>query len=1050
LLFRVLGSLQVYDGVLWSPVRAARHRLLLAVLLTQPNRPITMDRLIDELWGEDPPTRAVKTVQVYAGRLRRLLVATPADVRAIRGRGYQLKAAEEDIDSERFERLVTAGREALAAGKLEVAVDRLRAGLAMWRGPAFSDVPACAAVAAKVTWLEQARLSAVEDSMGAELALGRHTQVVDELGLLAAENPLRERLQAQHIMALRRCGRRAEALAAYRKVRQTLVAELGLEPGPQLRGIEQAILTDDDHSADLGGDHRAAGSALAAGQVHPPAAGRAVPAQLPAEVAGFTGRAAEVKQLTGLLERQREARSWPMIATIAGMAGVGKTALALRWAHAVRDRFPDGQLYTNLRGYSHGEPLRPIEALAGFLRALGVSPDQVPVEENEAAGLYRSLLAGKRVFVVLDNAAHASQVRPLLPADPHCAVVVTSRDRLDGLVARDGATRVGLDVLTRRESYVLLLRLLGAQRFRAEPQAAAELARLCGYLPLALRVAAASLIARPRTTLAAYLSQLASGNRLSVLTVRGDPESGIRAAFDRSYAALPADVQRLFRLAALVPGPDVTAAAAAALTGGAPDTAWQLLDLLAGAHLLDEPRAGRYALHDLLRLYAASRTLEEDTEPARLSASDRLFGFYLDTLDNAGQVLYPHLLRLAVTNTGTGIAFEDEDAASAWLDAETPNIVAAITHTARHGPHHFAWQLADAIRGYLYLWERTVEWEVAADAAQAAALASGDGAARASARFGLAARCFVLDRYEAAVEHYTHALRLARQAGWLVGEATALNNLGTAHWALGEARQAADHYAAALAIFRGLGLAGALAGTLGNLAPIYAVLGQLDLAAQHRREAIELSRRSGSLRLEGVNLAGLSEILHAQQRFQEAAQAARAALAIFDAAGQSHKKAYPLRVLAAVQRDTGRVEQAMDNANAALELAREHHDRFREAGAHQTLATIQQRLDRPRQAADSFLLALRIAGEVGDVYLETEVMIGLAVALQGLGEGDRAAEYARRALATARAKGYRLLAAEARQALPATGSAGPATGSAGPAPGSAGSAPGSAGPAGEG
>ncbi|HVQ91156.1 MAG TPA: AfsR/SARP family transcriptional regulator, partial [Mycobacteriales bacterium] len=655
--FRVLGPLRVWDGAGWSPVRAAQQRVVLAVLLAEAGRPVTKDRLVDEIWGDRPPPSAVGIVQDYVRQLRRLVGGGTRGPLVTRGPGYELGLADDELDAAAFDRLAAAGRRELAAGRLADGARQLADGLALWQGPALADVPASPTVATHAARLDRSRLAAAEERLGAQLDLGRHSEVLGELDRLIGEHPLQERLRAQLMLALYRCGRRSEALTAYRGAREVLVAELGLEPGRELRELQRAILADDPRLtaptpfADLARPAQPAQPARPAQPDRQPGpaeagAGRGTPAQLPAAVAAFTGRDRHLRELDGLLATGAAARPPVLvISTIAGAAGVGKTALAVHWARRVAGAFPDGQLHVNLRGHAAGPPVRPLEALAGFLHALGVPPADVPSEVEQAAALYRSVLAGKRVLVVLDNARHPDQVRPLLPSEPGCLVIVTSRDQLGGLVARDGAVRLALDVLTPAEARLLLARLLGADRVAAEPLAAAELAELCGRLPLALRIAAANLGAAPRTTIARYTSQLAAGDRLAALEVDGDPQASVRAAFELSYRDLPGAAQRLFRLLGLVPGPDLTPPAAAALAAVPVEQAARLLDRLAAAHLVEHRVPGRYGCHDLLRRYAAERAGSDDPAADRQAALGRLVDFYLHSVAAAAERLYPHLLR---------------------------------------------------------------------------------------------------------------------------------------------------------------------------------------------------------------------------------------------------------------------------------------------------------------------------------------------------------------------------------------------------------------------
>ncbi|HVV21410.1 MAG TPA: BTAD domain-containing putative transcriptional regulator, partial [Pseudonocardiaceae bacterium] len=579
--FCVLGGLAVRSARGPLAIGGQKPRTVLAVLLLHANATVPVAQLVDAVWPGGAPASAAKNLQTYVWTLRRTLTE-PGDIEpriATRPTGYRLLLGDGELDLLEFERLAEEGRrlrptDAAAAG------ERLRAALALWRGPLLpdlADVPALAAEAARV---DELRHVTVEERVEADLALGRHTDLVAELSSLVAALPTRERLRGQQIRTLHRCGRRADALAAY----QDLCDRLGGEPGPELRRLHQAVLRSD--------------------ATDQPARVRTVPAQLPADTAEFTGRVEHLRQLD-----TADAR----VITVVGSSGIGKTSLAVHWAHRVRDRFPDGQLYVNLRGRT--APLPAAIAIAQFLRALGVAPEQVPVAEDEAAGLYRSLLADRRMLILLDDARDAEQVRPLLPGNPACQVLVTSRNRLAGLVARDGARPLALDVLPPDEAVVLLRRLVGPSR-AGEPVAA--LAPACGFLPLAMRIAAAHLATRPNLRITDYVAALGGPDRFAALRVEGDPESAVTVAFDQSYRTLDEDTRRLFRLLSVAPGPDVSAAAATVLAGS---PAGVLLERLVAGHMVAEPGVARYAMHDLLRLYAQQQA---SADPESADARQRL------------------------------------------------------------------------------------------------------------------------------------------------------------------------------------------------------------------------------------------------------------------------------------------------------------------------------------------------------------------------------------------------------------------------------------------
>jgi DNA-binding SARP family transcriptional activator/tetratricopeptide (TPR) repeat protein len=991
--FRVLGPVRVWDGTGWGTIRAAQQRLVLTIFLLEAGRVVSTERLIDEIWGAQPPQAATATVHWYVMRIRRLL----GDGSLVtRGRGYELVIEDDDLDAAIFERMVLSGQRGIAEGKLEAAINQLSEGLALWQGSVAADVPQSPTVIAEITRLDQLRLTAFEVRFGAQLDLGWHAEVVDELRTLAIEHPLRERLWEQLMLALYRCGRRAEALEAYQQVRTGLVGELGLEPGQQLRDLQAAILADDPRA----GEFKAA-SVLE---------NRLVPAQLPPDVAGFTGRAAQCARLDALLPRWGDTElSVLVISTIGGSAGVGKTALAVHWAHRVLDRFPDGQLYADLRGYGTAKPLAPMEVLARFLHALGVPPAWVPVELDEAIALYRSVVSGKRMLLLLDNASHPDQVRPLLPSSGGCFVLVTSRDQLTGLVARDGAVRLTLDVLTAAEAQALLVRLLGGQRFHSEPEAFDRLAATCGYLPLALRIAAANLNARPENTVADYVSTLAGADRLTALEVEGDPQSAVRVAFDHSYAVLAPQAQRLFRVLGLVAGPFVTVESAAALADIDLAVAGRLLGQLASAYLVDRHSADRYGCHDLLRHYAAERAELTDSAADRRAAIGRLHGYYLRGVAGAAALLYPHVLRLPLPDGLEPAEFLDADAAAGWLDAERSNLVAAVLSAAAQGIPAAAWRLADAMRGYLYLRMYTVDWRQVSEAAVAAADASGDEQARAAAHIGLATLQWTQGKHHPAVEHFTTALALAQQAGWVAGESAALGNLGNLHWALGHLDAAADHYAKAQLLYQQTNQAASQATALGNLGLVYFGQGRLDLAESHCAQALALHREAVSRSGEARTLTHLGDIYHALGRVDDAHAALTEALTLLRALGDRNMEGDTIRSLAAVHRDAGRLPKALELANTGVELARDNGDRRLEAGTLTTRASVHHALGHNQHALDGHRQALRIAREIGESYLEVEALIGLAMAQRESGRELEATKLAAEALAIARHRGYGLL-----------------------------------------
>ncbi|GAA4236630.1 DNA-binding SARP family transcriptional activator [Streptosporangium album] len=595
----------------------AKQRTVLAALLTDAGRLVTWSALVDRVWDQAPTTDARNVLYTYVNRIRRLLerahaAGGPEAALVRRTGGYVLEVEPDRVDLHRFRRLVSTAHDQRCSD-----ADRsrlLREALDLWDGAALADLPGAWAARTRETWNRQ-RLDAVAYWARAELRLGRHDEVIGPVRELVAEHPFAEPLVAVLMRALVAAGWDAEALDCYATTRARLVGRFGAEPGPELREVHEMILRRDRDRATR--VRRA------------PSAARPVPAQLPADVPTFVGREHELSRLSDHLAGT--GRTTMVTYTVSGTAGVGKSALAVRWAHRVRDAFPDGQLYVNLRGHDLEQPVAAAAALAGFLSALGVAEQDVPPEVNERAARYRTEISGRRMLILLDNALSVEQVRPLLPGTPSCVVMVTSRDSLAGLVALHGAHRLELDLLPVADATALLSALIGGPA-EADSEATSVLAGQCARLPLALRVVAELATARPAISLTELAGKLADRRRrLDLLDAGGDPRAAVRAVFSRSYARLPADAARMFRLLGLHPASDLDLPAAAALTGEPPERAHRLLDLLARAHLIQPASTGRYGMHDLLRAYAADLAHAEDSRQERHEALTRLLDHDLTT-----------------------------------------------------------------------------------------------------------------------------------------------------------------------------------------------------------------------------------------------------------------------------------------------------------------------------------------------------------------------------------------------------------------------------------
>ncbi|MGJ6962933.1 BTAD domain-containing putative transcriptional regulator [Streptosporangium sp. G11] len=991
--FQVLGPLEVsLDGQEVFVGAAYKPRLVLAVLLARgAGQTVSVDRLVSTVWNDAPPASARRNIQLYVHRLRSVLGTD----RIIRQPGGYTIVTGDGLDSTRFRRLAAEGSRALD-GDPERASRVLRDAIDLWRGPAFAEFVECEPIAEEAAQLEQLRLVTHERWAEAELALGRHRELVGVLARLARAHPYHEGLRAHLMVALNRSGRQAEALELFQQTRALLDEQLGVEPGPALQRLHQDILRGDDRPP--APERVEPGTATAVSDVVRTTL--PVPRELPTNIPGFIGREVAFEALDRMIPGGPGGADPITISAITGMGGVGKTALAVRWAHRVADRFPDGQLYLNLRGYSPGAPVHPADALAGFLRALGVSPQQVPVEATEAAARYRSLMAGRRILILLDNASSAEQVRPLVPGNAGCAVLVTSRDRLTGLVVREGAQRITLDALVPAEARALFGHLLGADRVRAEPEAVAKLAEVCAHLPLALRIAAARLLDRPHSPIEDYVTELSTGSPVSALTIEGDEETAVRAAFDLSYRLLPSYVQRIFRRLGLVDCPDFTPAAAAALAGVSEQEAALALDRLAGVHLVDQHGPDRFTVHDLLRRYAGDLSAAEDGEEERAEATNRLFEWYLSVAGDAAKVLYPDMLQLpmppeVVTRT---VDIDSPSAAMAWLSAEHHNVVAAIGHAVRYGPRPMAWLLADRLRGYHNFSRRMVDWLATARAALAAAHAERDRRAMASAFLNLAHAYHCLARYNRSIAYLNRAIALSNETGWTQGEASALSNLSTTFIFVGLPDEATRPLSRALELHDRLGSEQARAKILNNLANACRQSGRLHEGLDHAVQALTLIRETSAPRAEAVAMTTIGELHHQLGHLGASADHLTTALARHRELGDRYLEADTLAWLALVRRDSGHLEQARDTVEAALRIAADIGDRFTEVQALNTLASILDHAGDLDEAVRLHRTALGVAREINARHLVSEALLALGITHHRAGDHAAAADLAEQAL----------------------------------------------------
>ena len=980
--FALLGTLML-DGGAGDPVvvSGVRQRALLASLLLSANVPVSADALAEAVWDGSPPPGAAVTLRSHVRRLRQALGPRASARITTCDPGYLISVGEPELDVLGFGAACRdAGAARRAARWPEVSAAAERA-LELWRGTPLLDVPSQVLRDRFGPGLEQLRLQALEDRIEADLRLGRQDRLIPELRDLAAEHPVRERFHAQLMEALARAGRRAEALETYGRARRALVDELGIEPGPHLRLLHQQILDGDTALAAPPAGHDGPPQAPApAADPASPAAG--VPRQLPGAVPHFTGRLAELARLSQSLDQAgRQAPGTVLISAIGGTAGAGKTALAVHWAHQVAGRFPDGQLYVNLRGYDPDQPMTAAGALAGFLRALGMPGEDIPPDEDERAARYRSRLAGKRMLIVLDNARSAGQVRPLLPGTPSCAVVVTSRDALAGLVARDGAARLDLDLLPLPDAVSLLRALIGA-RADADPGAAALLAEQCSRLPLALRVAAELAGARRDMPLARLVDELAGQQqRLSLLDAGGDPRTAVRAVFSWSYHHLDTFAARAFRVAGLHPGPDFGPDAVAALTSATLADSCGVLDLLARAHLIQRDRSGRYSMHDLLRAYARELAAAHDDEDGQHAALTGLFDYYLHSAAAAMDTLYPaeRHRRPRIPPAATPAPPVTEPApARAWLDAERANLVAVTAHAAGHGWPAHATGLAATVFRYLAAGRYCQEAIIIYTHAGAAGRRTGDRAAEATTLDHVAGVYWQQSRYQQADDHLQQALALFRQTGDRVGEAGALSNLGVIHAAQGRYQEAGTLNAQALDIYR---QAGDLSGEMRCLSEFGNTeerQGRYQQAARHHYQSLAIARRIGDRYAECSALINFGTVWMRQGDLPQAAGYLGQALALCPETSDRSQQAEALTRTGDVRLREGRPREACDRFQEGLALYQEIGDRSGQADALNSLGEALLLAGQPSRARTRHTTACDIASDIGDKYQQARAHDGLA------------------------------------------------------------------------
>jgi DNA-binding SARP family transcriptional activator len=913
--FALLGPLLVTDDDAEVPVTAPKLRVLLASLLTQPGQQVSAGELAELVWDGKPPAGAGVTLRSYVKRLRQVLGPQVAARIETRPSGYRIEAGEQEVDLTCFADLCRRGEAAACECAWQPASALLTQALGLWRGAPLSDIPSQLLQDREVPHLEKLRLRAAELRIDAELQLGNHGQIIPELHALTVAHPLHEQFYARLMLALCRTGQRAAALDVYRRARHVVVNDLGIEVSPELQDLNQRILAGDEEL------HRP----LATARMQ-----LATPMQLPPAVRHFTGREDLQARLTSFLDREMSTGGPAVLLAIHGPAGVGKSALAVHWAYEVAGRFPDGVLYTNMRGFDQsGTAVTPSQTIRGFLDAFAVPADRIPNTLDAQASLYRSIIAGKRVLVILDNVKDADQARPLLPGSQGCAVVVTSRSQLGPLAASNGSLLVALDVLPHDKAYELLAKHIDAGRLAAEPDAVDEMIRLSAGLPLALRILIARASVNASFPLAAFIAEIKGTQGMLGNLDMGDPSSSVETAFSWSYGQLTDDAARAFRMLSVHPGPDMTVPAMACLLDMAQAQTRRALDELVRLHLLAEYAPDRFNCHELLRAYAANQARAIDSAADRQAAIKRLMDYFLGMAYACALAVNPARDENTLISGAPRLEPGERPGlrqAMTWFTAEHRTLFAAMMTAVENGFDSHAWQLAWTPsdfyerRGY---WQ---EWVAAQKLAVAAAMRLGDIPAQACTRRVLGRALTEAGAYDQARRQLRSSRALYRQLRDRGGEASTLTALSRLYECQRRYDLAADHARQALSLFQRAGWLPGQARALNGIGWFSAQAGDL-IGAQHSCEqAVHLYKQVGDLRGQAATWDSLGYIQHKLGNHAESIRCYRKALRLFRRLGERSYQADTFKRLGDCYQSAGDAAAAYESWRDALRILEDLDD----------------------------------------------------------------------------------------------------------------------------
>ncbi|WP_436497036.1 BTAD domain-containing putative transcriptional regulator [Actinokineospora sp. HUAS TT18] len=989
---RLLGPLEVVAGDAQVPLGGAKPQALLATLLLDAGRVVSVGRLIEVIWPVEPPATARSVIQTYVKTLRRALSDHGIDDMIVtRPPGYTANLPAGALDLDAFHGLLAEGRRAATPRARSELLD---AALALWRGPALAGL-GDSTLTGEAARLDELRLTAVEERVAADLELGRQDRLLPELTALVDRYPTNERFRGQHMVALYRLGRQSEALASYRAGRDVLVEELGVDPGPELAAIHQSI---------LGADPKLRGPLVAESSI-------LVPAQLPSAPADFTGRAAQIAAVVAALTPSPDHLVAP-VQVITGRGGSGKSALSARIARELACHYPDGHLYAELRGMTDA-PAEPGEVLGRFLKALGVGQGEVPESADERATLYRGVLADRRVLVLLDDAGSGQQIQPLLPSGSGCAVLVTARNRLVGLA---GALPVDLDVLGADEAFALLSRIVGADRVRAEEQRAREIVEHCGRMPLAIRIAGARLATRQRWPLTLLADRLADERRrLDELSI-ADLE--VRASFEYTYRRLAETDRMALRRLGYLGVPEFSLWILAWLMDTTEAEAERLAERLVDAHLVDFARVDdlgcvRYHLHDLVRIYGRERAETDEPAEALSAAVARVLGGWLTLADAFTAESPPNEIQWRRPAIGDYPVSADTVALVMatpyeWFEIEQPALVVGVERAAALGVHDLVRHFASASLGPSFLGVNRFESRERINrAALAAVRRAGDRYGEAVMRAELGQLRYLQDRFLDSRQHFSAALGLFRELGDTHGQAVALSGLGAACREPGRLVEALHFLDQAATLFGELGEVAGVANAKRVAGSVRLERGDYDAGWSDLADSLTAYRGIGSRRGEGLVLRSMGLFHRARGELTSAVDACEQAAAIFHQVGDKLMEAYCVRALAKARLRQGAAAQALEPLESSLSVCQAMGDRWGQAVTLRTLGELHLAENRLDDAASCLNAATTLWSTMEAPLWSARTDWDLALLHEARGDTDTAAKLRTTALTVFRDHGAR-------------------------------------------